>query len=371
MKNKSILFVLIGKFPTKKAFGVTTLGTAMAAVNFGYKVNILSSNSYLNSDDLFTTNKTKDVFSKFLANGISDSYVGRINFRLVQIYVSLKASMINFKLSDKIFWVRDPVVALLLLVFTNKQTPIICEIHRVNNIIEILIYRILQRKKRVVLCPITQIVQETLPKNKHNQVVLGMAVNDLFLNSGRNRVISFKNELVIAYLGRGSSSREKLDINFLSKLLTFCEFNDKNWKFLFIGFSDDRLLKFKHVTMFENKEHFEIPEILVSADVGLVLYPDTNYFKDSFPIKLIEYAATKLLIVATSTQAHLEILGNNKALYFPENNYKELYSVLEYIEKNRNLNTYVIEAAFKWAENNSYSQRLSTVLKELYSRFLI
>ena len=370
MKNKSILFILIGKFPTNNAFGITTLGTAMAAVGAGYKVNILSSNSYLYSEDFFTTNRTRDFLSRFLANRISDSYFGRIFFRFVQVYISLKACIINLKLSDNIFWVRDPIVALLLLVFTKKQTPIICEIHRINNIFETLIYRILHRRKRVVLCPITQIVKDRLPKHLYNKVVLGMAVDDHFLNSGRNRVLNFKNDLVVAYLGRSSSSEEKLNVNFLRKLLEHCELNNKSWKFIFIGFTDKKLLKFSQVNMFDNIKHSEIPEFLLSANVGLVMYPDTNYFKSSFPIKVMEYAATKLLIVASSTQAHLEILGSDKALYFPENNYLKLYYILEQIEINRNLNMHKIEAAFKWAEKNSYSQRLNTVLTELDSRLL-
>lgn len=370
MKNKSILFVLIGKFPTEKAFGITTLGTAMAAVGTGYKVKILSSNSYLYSEDFFTTNKTRDFLSKFIGNRISDSHLGRINFRFAQVYVSLKACIINHKLSDNILWVRDPIVALLLLVFTEKQTPIICEIHRVNNIFETLIYRILHRRKRVVVCPITQNVKDRLPKHHYHKVVLGMAVDDHFLDSGRNRVLSFKNELVVAYLGRSSSSREKLNVDFFRKLLEHCELNNKNWKFIFIGFTDKNLLKFKQVNMFKHIKHSEISEVLLSAEVGLVIYPDTDYFKSSFPIKVMEYAATKLLIVASSTQAHLEILGSNKALYFPENDYLKLYSVLEQIEINRNLNINIIEAAFKWAEKNTYSQRLNTVLMELDSRLL-
>lgn len=368
--NKKILFVVVGKFPTRKAFGITTLGTANAAVQAGYAVNILSSNSYLHSDDSFLSNKTRDKFSKFFSKRIKSSFFGKINFRTLQIYVSIKACLIDRKLSFDMLWVRDPVVAFLLLLFTKRFTPIICEIHRVNSKFDLLLYKFLHRKKRIVLCPISKSVDTKLPKNKYNQIILGMSVNELFLEVGKNKNLNFRERLVIAYLGRSTSSTEQLDINFLSNLFSLCESSSKNWKFLLIGFYDARLSKFKNVKMFSDLVHDKVPEILHSAHVGLVIYPNTTYFKDSFPIKLIEYAATKLLIVSTKTQSHFEILGDDKAIYFKENDFVDLFSVLESLEKNRKLTKEFVDLAFKWAKENSYSNRFHKVLKEVNLRYL-
>jgi glycosyltransferase involved in cell wall biosynthesis len=64
----------------------------------------------------------------------------------------------------------------------------------------------------------------------------------------------------------------------------------------------------------------EVPKYIKSAQVGILPFPDLNWWNTSSPIKLNEYIAMKKPVIVTDIEAHRVVLGNLKcAFYAPDN----------------------------------------------------
>ena len=59
-----------------------------------------------------------------------------------------------------------------------------------------------------------------------------------------------------------------------------------------------------------------VPKILADSDMGLLPFPNTPEIEVSSPIKLFEYLAAGLPIVATDISAHRVILRNNEYVFW-------------------------------------------------------
>ncbi len=64
--------------------------------------------------------------------------------------------------------------------------------------------------------------------------------------------------------------------------------------------------------------HDQIPEILAWAHLGVLPFPDEEKFRVSSPIKLFEYMAAGLPIVATRIVCHTDVIGSGKYVFWAE-----------------------------------------------------
>ena len=62
----------------------------------------------------------------------------------------------------------------------------------------------------------------------------------------------------------------------------------------------------------------EVPEILAWAHLGVLPFPDEEKFRVSSPIKLFEYMATGLPILATRIACHTDVIGSGKYVFWAE-----------------------------------------------------
>ena len=77
--------------------------------------------------------------------------------------------------------------------------------------------------------------------------------------------------------------------------------------------------------------HDEIPELLTKAHIGVTSLPPQNdrKFQASSPIKLFEYLASGLPILATSNKCHTDVAGDKKYAFWAENPIEsDLYQAL-------------------------------------------
>lgn len=61
--------------------------------------------------------------------------------------------------------------------------------------------------------------------------------------------------------------------------------------------------------------HERIPELLAAADIGVLPFPDLEKFRVSSPIKLFEYLAAGLPILATRISCHTDVLAEHGAYW--------------------------------------------------------
>lgn len=62
--------------------------------------------------------------------------------------------------------------------------------------------------------------------------------------------------------------------------------------------------------------HTEIPQLLGQAHIGALPFPDEEQFRVSSPIKLFEYMAAGLPILATHIECHTSVLGNEEFVFW-------------------------------------------------------
>jgi glycosyltransferase involved in cell wall biosynthesis len=74
-----------------------------------------------------------------------------------------------------------------------------------------------------------------------------------------------------------------------------------------------------HILVATPVPHDQIPEILAWAHIGVLPFPDEEKFRVSSPIKLFEYMAAGLPILATRIQCHTDVIREGDFVFWAEN----------------------------------------------------
>ena len=63
-----------------------------------------------------------------------------------------------------------------------------------------------------------------------------------------------------------------------------------------------------------------VPELINHADVGILAYPDTDYWRGNNPLKLLEYMAMKKPIICTDMSTFREVLQDSSGCFYLSHN---------------------------------------------------
>ena len=126
----------------------------------------------------------------------------------------------------------------------------------------------------------------------------------------------------IIYVGNPNNGEVPLQIDLLNDAAVLVYKKNPDWIFEIVGISEEVFLrscsKYKspNIKFLEHLPRKLIIKKLRSSLIGLVIYPNFQWFHDSFPIKIVEYSASGVAIVASDTIAHRRILSKNRCVYF-------------------------------------------------------
>jgi glycosyltransferase involved in cell wall biosynthesis len=353
----SLLFVLNSRFPTDKAYGVTTEYTLRAISKikkFDVKVvtPIKDQNFKTNLKVTEVTMPFKRIFELFSLKVYTDN---KVLFIIKNILYALKLSYL-WRSTKPMIWSRDILMSLIFRLFGFK---VICEIHRTPSSLYYFLLSFLKKFQKVKFIFISKHLQKKLNIDKRKCVIAGMSVNDYELNF--NKFSSKKTKFRVGYIGTPQSSENILDIKLFIDTAAAVEALNLNIVFDIIGFNIDRFnwnTKLPQNIKFVSRvARSKIISKLDLFNVGLVIYPNTPYFQDSFPIKIVEYAARKIPIVASDTLSHRRILGKNKALFFNEGSSADLANCILALYKNDILRKELALNAYDWAKKQTYQKR--------------
>ncbi len=120
-------------------------------------------------------------------------------------------------------------------------------------------------------------------------------------------------------------------LNFERKLMSLCkaveQANREGMKFHLClvgeGTEMEDLRKFSlntegRVQLVPRIPHEEIPELLARVHIGTLPFPDFVQFRVSSPIKLFEYMASGLPLLATRIDCHIDVIGNRPIVFWAE-----------------------------------------------------
>lgn len=366
-----ILICLQSKYPTNKAYGVTTRYTARELTSLGFDVSILAKSS-VNFDES--------------ENQIINNYNIKLNFlqkfpktqfTFATILTFFKIINLSFRSEGKIgiLWVRDPILACAALL--NKKIDFaFIEIHHIPQKLRLIVLKYIMNFKKIQIGAITPNGANTLNKLKPSKKIhlTQMAIPNEFITQAIPKKKIFSG--VIGFIGKATSSGVD---NGLIQLITdfvYCKRNGQNIKLILIGIEDNfrevlinsftiEFLKKTEVEILGHLSHDQILEFIDTIDVGVVPYPENDYHAQRFPIKILELASRKVALLLSDTAAHRDLLNDDLALFYIPGKPDTLFNGISNCIFNDSSQNDRIIAAWNWARSHTYRQRVASVIEEL------
>lgn len=359
----TVWFVLDVRFPTEKAYGVTTSYTALA-------VNALDGFSAVvvtpTLDPTFTSqvqvNPIPMPMEKLYKTLLKQNTpMSKISFVMWKSFYAIRTRRFIDRKIDLI-WTRDLQITLILALLRFK---VVCEVHRTPPLYLKFIMKFLSNFNSVTIAFITsQLAQKLNYKGKF--VIAPMAISERDLLIREKEIGPDKKEFIVGYLGSASSSGNRISFRPILKAAENYLQNDARVAFCLVGPTPEELTAEgdipRNVQVMGRIRRDEVIPVIDKFDVGIILYPDLEYFEDSFPIKIVEYAARRIPIIASDTKAHRNILGNDKCLYFDLKSIESLEQGIDKILFNKGAVAEMTNNAYEWVEKLTYEERVRKVL---------
>lgn len=361
----TITFFLSVRFPTEKAYGVTTSYTVSAIEKTGkYNTVVVTPNI---DQSIKTGIKVKSINTPFNYDLFSNKFNfnhNSINYFFLYLKKAIYYLKVGLKLEKKnnTIWCRDISAAFIFCILGHR---VLCELHRMPNKVDAFVLKALSFFSKINFLPITQRLSEKLNLDLNKTVVAPMCVNKNELIE-RKKVVQ-KENLVIGYVGSSNSSGNRLNLNSVIQAAHFLQNDHKNIIFRLIGISQNEFTN----SIFPNNIQFlgrisrdKIMQEVDSFDIGLVIYPDTKYFEDSFPIKIVEYAARHVPIIASDTISHRYLLEGRAIFFDLQSKYSLAKSILNLASDVSLMHSISIDN-FEWAKDFTYENRVMRILQKL------
>jgi glycosyltransferase involved in cell wall biosynthesis len=328
--GKKIAYLLGGRFPTNKAYGITCRETINELVLRGHQAKIFCYEYRYSDSDFeklmpyihpFRSNKITTFLRKFGESG-------KTVFHKLAWKSSLLLDLrINFdslnQYSPEIIWVRNPEIANLI----SKNFPkakIVVEIHYSGP--DKYYKNLVNAAQEIVFAPISKSLENYIGLQGKNLNVISspMSINKSIL-SNKSDVATFVQELRerenrtinIGYVGKfapGGYSKGVEDLIYLAGLIQQMKLN---MRVILVGGEDthvDELKKLctglgisdRYISIMGHVSHTEAVTTMRMLDVLVLTLPrDSNY--NGSPLKTIEYCAVGKIVIAAHSDLYAQI----------------------------------------------------------------
>lgn len=362
------------RYPTQKAYGVTVGNTLSALSNLDIQAIIITWGKVLADDygnkvlslashplrlPLFLYQINRRGFAKFAFS---------LNQLIFGLYLVFKS---DYRNNISIFWTREPLT-LLFHSILFKNAKYLLEIHHHPSRVIKFAIRLLSRKNQIQIIVITEksaaIERKTFPDIPVFVLPMGVP-NSFFLGEKKLR----DNVLRIGYIGKGSSSGFDNKLEIIIEAARIIS-DITQIKFSFIGLEQGYKLKLRDTIrneglplekfeFIDHVKHQDVANILLDLDVGVLPYANTPYNQERFPIKILEYAAGGLTILATDTEVHKNLLPSSFTFFFSDGDPNSLADAILKLRDNSAKLESMRHAAQEFASEFKYDARAKQLLK--------
>ena len=326
---------MTGRFPTEKAYGVTTSGTVKALVRAGHEVIVfgtksnyvdasISSEEYTleNYVESCVANKIKEF--AYRGNGMANKVSWIVFWILTMKSSKKKIDSMRFD----VIWIRDS----LMLSHVTRKTKVIFEAHQLVKRFSLITIRRFS-KGNLLLAPISKVIASQLIKEDLGIPIqiapMGISLDIIESDFGVNNYLNhLKNLHDNKYLGLRVGYIGKFSPNGYSKgvedLLGLAKINSRlesNFRISLVGGTDSEILQ-----MYSKLEQYGITtkEIEISGHVGhakaikmfkqldvIVLPKPASQKYVGFPLKAIESIASGRVVVAAKCTVYEDIFDQD------------------------------------------------------------
>ena len=329
-----VIILLQGRFPTEKAYGVTTTGTIKSLLRLGHRVVVFSLDTNHEGLDFkdknFVLVHYKETKLSTRAKLLAFSGLGIINkiswYAFWKLTYRHNKSAIWAEGAD-VFWIRD----FAMLHFVPKKSPIIFELHGLMNKAKIIELRFKVRDQIAVLAPISKSIEDRLNALRSCREIVRapMGIDHEFLESKEGiqefmkriellRSISFEG-LKIGYIGKFSPNGYSKGIEDLLELAKYSLKVQAKHEISITGGTDKELISTTHklseygLTANDVEISGHIPHRAVFGKMKeldvLVLPKPASKGYAGFPLKSIESIASGRIVIAARCKIYEDIFN--------------------------------------------------------------
>ena len=354
------------RYPTEKAYGVTTAYTCMALKKLGLEVSHFVPGHFSDIDqlgvDFFGLNEPRvvDFFKIF----------SRVNHHLNQLLIAIKfVSSKNRRENFDLVWTRSPHLIILLKIF-SQNTPTFLEIHDSRIFLDRICVRLFANSSTTFFGVISREGFENLYEFSHarNLFKINMASPDDFYRPDRNNLI-FQN---VGFAGKSKTNGHSNNLEILLAALELVREPEEEFSLDFVGletsfqrnvydrFADNPSI-LTRIKFVEQLPHKDLVGYMKNFDIGVIPYTDSSFNRERFPLKLVEFAAAKIPILLSDTPAHRKLIPEECVTFFPPTPQGFLNHLLE-IRKCPEATAKKVFNAHEWSKSFTYEKRVKDIL---------
>lgn len=373
-----IEFISTSRYPTQKAYGVTLGNTCLAARNLGYSAEITGISSsgldeYGNQVNRLNSRLSSNLFQ--IVGSSSKGLISRLAFNLLSINIGFLVFKRFRNRESDLLWLRNTLTTFTLVLLGNRNSKVL-EIHHVPRSLNRILMKKLASYEDIQIVTITERhrtkLNELFPKA--NIGLAPMATPKEFASNPRSPELKFP--LKIGYIGKYTSSGNDNGLLKFLNSVSKIKLVQSDFSVDIIGIEAERIptlnnyltqdtFKKISVSVVGAVPHSQIQHALNAIDIGVVPYEQNAYNDNRFPIKILEYASTKCLILVSDIDAHRAILDESKGVFFDPDSPNSLAEAIAWITQHQSECLARIERAYIWATGFSYENRIIGVLNDV------
>jgi hypothetical protein len=381
MKHK-ILFLTSARYPTEKAYGVTTGNTVKALRSIGDEIEIWNpANSGIDEyGNKMVSIGAEHRFNRRTVYNLTILGLNRWFYYLDQFNFSLNClRKISSESPGLCIWTRFPVACLFPAV-NRKVKLVIIELHHQPNFISRLMLKIIKRIKPLKVALISRKAEEqfNLLNTGIPTFTLEMAVPESFIHEYGEPLLS---PTTISFLGKSESSGNSNNLEFIFEAFSKMRITNpaaieivglgKTESERFAELARKLSIPSTHLKFIDHLTHSEVGKYLNKISIGLVPYELNKYNAGRFPIKVIEYASKGIWILAPEKFAHHLQISRNIIRTYKDGNSSDLAAKLEGLTQEIRANGRRNPDAIEFAKEHTYKVRAAKLVSQLGSVDLI
>ena len=357
MKNKSISLYYIAELnlPNKSAYSIHVMKMCEAFSKLGYEINLLS----IKNTNLSRIFNIYNIKYKFKLTSIFNKSLN-LNF-ITRLLFTYKILIKNFE-KNSVFISRSIIFA--LVASTIKKKVFLELHHQITGFSKILFnfLKFLNLTKNLKFIFLHKKLKQFYNIKNSKSIILDDAAD---INSFKSKIKKKKLKNTCVYIGsffEGKGIEQILRLAKLNKKIFFHIYGEKK---NLINKNVD-----KNIKIFDYVNYSKIPKILSQYEVALMPYQSKVKGRSSIwlqkymsPLKMFDYLAAKMIILASDLTVYRHILKNNFNCKLIEVNDDRKWSeALNNVFKNKKINIFLKKNAHATAQKYTWEKRCQKII---------